>query len=241
MIIIISEDDFMKNRKVFRKDDILIINGTKNKDIAAMAGQNAADYQKELTPKDAIFEESSLSSDQKKDGIKHFLKRGKIVEICAIASAASLQNNMNVYIVLKNKVARLLSKKLKKRFEKITETEPDSVFIDFSSFDEVETTNSDVEKELKKIDKKIDSLKEESENFWDFVTDKDKDRVEHKIKKLRKERKALAEQIEEGKTLDVTKAKFIQKMEMKKSAKRKLDEFIRNYYEHKRSKNEEYD
>ena len=232
MIILINEDDFMKNRKTFKKKDMLIINGTKNKEIDVMAGENTANYEKQLTPKDSVLKGSSLRSDQIKDGVKNFLKRGKITEICAISVAAALQNNINVYIVLKNKVDKALGKKLKKRFEKITETEPDSVFINFSSFEDAECESNDAEKELRKIDKKIDNLKEESENFWDFVTDKDKDRIEKKIKKLRKERKALAEQIDEGKTLGITKAKYMRDMTIKKSSKKKLDDFIKHYYEH---------
>ena len=243
MIVIISEDAFLKNKSKLLKRDYDIIDGVGSDAISAAssyANDKNEGYTEALVPDDKVFRKEA-PIERRNELIKKYLKRPSMTAV--IATAVSMQitdEDCNIFVVVKNKVMKNLGKKLTKRFIKVINLdEEDESAVVCYDFMESENFSSEINfhdslmNEIEKIDRKIDDINDDLENsYWEFFDEDDKTALEKKLKKLRKKRSEIASALENGETVITDSAKnkaIVKNGKLSKSAIKKMKKFFLNW------------
>lgn len=254
MIVLISKKAFCKHHKKFlKKSNYGIINGTAGGDEVldeiGVIRHSEEDFSYLRAP-GALTKENKIDSGTKQRKLDAYLS--KLPRAIACAAALQLCNvdgeidpdeklNKNVYVVLTNKTYAALAKVIRKRMlkcMKLTEDDGDVVVL-FDKFPkslkDYGDASSLIKKELEAIDKKIDKLQGDlnagiDADLW---SDSDIENAEEKLKKLRKERKALASgDNDEGLPDSVRIRLILSEASISKSARMKLSNYIITYHDH---------
>lgn len=254
MIVLISKKKFCKyHKKLLKKTNYGIINGTAagNKILdeigAIRSSEEDFDY---LRASSSLTKKSKIEAGVKGRKLDAYLS--KLPRAIACAAALQLCNedgeidpeekiNKNVYVILTNKTYKALAGKIKKcmmKYMKLTEEDGDVVVL-FDKFPkslkEYGNTSALINKELEALDKKINNLQSdlnagEANELW---SDSDIEAADEKLKKLRKERKALATgDASEGLPDSVRVRLILKEGAVSKSARKKLSDYIIRYHEH---------
>lgn len=226
MVILIDSKKFYKNYKDFAKaspinDDLpmLIINGTNDHTIKDLAtGDTVFDC---LRAKDSILEKGYLKENDYKNGVRKFLKNRKMLTVVATAAAEIVRDEENrdkpIFVILNKKTYKAFAKKLRNRFEDLTDTHIWFLYDDEDDMrDELEQS---FKKKIKKLEKKIDSIKHD-----DDVARRDK---KDKIDKLESQIEDIEDLIKDSEGKKLLKA-FIKYSHIEDSEIKKLRKFMKN-------------
>lgn len=251
MIVFISKNDFLENKKKLLKMNVAILNSTDNEKISSLRCCRDSDDFSALQPNKALLAKGTgeLSNREYDKKLRAWTEVKAFKKVVATAAATQMVKddelnpnariNKNVLIILGTKCYSKFRKHLISEFKRILKLEDDDgpVVVDFrkiSSLPIASETEKALEKEIKKLDKKIDKLSDVlSYADYDMVDGGDLDRIEKKIKKLRKERSKLAETmrgdssvVQNTIALDTLKKNGA----IKKSARKKLFAFVSKYH-----------
>lgn len=245
MIVIISEDAFLKNKSKLLKSkrDYDIIDGVGSNAVSSessYANDKKEGYIEALVPDSKVFRKE-VPIERRNELIKKYLKRPQMTSV--IATAVSMQltdEDCNIFVVVKNKVMKNLGKKLTKRFIKVINLDEDDGsavvcydFMEADNFSSETNFRDSLINEIEKIDRKIDDITDDLENsYWEFFDEDDKTTLEKKLKKLRKKRSEIARALDNDEIVitDTTKNKsIIKNSKLSKSAIKKMKKFFLNW------------
>lgn len=253
MIVLISKKDFLKNSKgLLKGSNYGIIDGVgeNDKDLDEFGAIRNADERFDVmnAPK-AITSKSEIDMFRVRKKIDNYLEKLPRAFACTAALQITTDDGdidpdeklkKNVYVILTNKTYKALAKKIQSRFIKVLGLKEDDgdVVVLFTKYPSVlasEDFKEAAEKELKKIDKKIDSLVDDIESGYDIWDESDVGKSEKKLEKLRKERKKIAKAIEgDSKEMsDHVRTDLLMKnAAISKSARKKLAKYCISYHKH---------
>lgn len=254
MIVLISKKTFCKyHKKLLKKSNYGIINGTAGGDeVLDEIGviRNSEEDFEYLRAAGSLTKKSELSTKDKRRKLEAYLSKlpraiacAAALQICTVDGEIDPDEklNKNVYVILTNKTYAALAKVIRKHMMKcmkLTEDDGDVVVL-FDRFPKSLKGYGDVssliKKELEALDKKIDKLQGDlnagiDADLW---SDSDIENAEEKLKRLRKERKALASgDVDEGLPDSVRIRLILSEAGISRSARKKLSNYIIKYHEH---------
>lgn len=252
MIVIISKKDFLKNKKKLLKNGkYAICDITGSSEIAELGSvKNCDEAFDDLDPSKALTE-GNLDSAKYEKKLEAYLKINAHAKCIALACGSMLKHDgkidpdqstkKNVYVIFRNDVYKKLGKVIYKKWCKILDLDDDddTVIVLFKkALDQMKSEGAnedDIKKEIKKIDKKIDTMNEdlESGNLY-YFDDDDVDKMKKKLKKLRKQRAEYARMLEDGKIDDVSDdmiCSAITNYKIGKSTCKKLAKYCLKYHD----------
>lgn len=252
MIVIISKKDFLANKKrLLKGGDYAICDTTNDSEIAELGSvKNCDEAFEDMDPADALIK-GDIDAAKFDKKLNAYLKAPCHNKCVALACAAMLSHgngidpdektSKNVYIIFRNPVYKKLGKAIYKRWLKILDLEEEDgpVVVMFrKAYEQTKGMGVDAEelkRQIKKIDKKIDSLREdlEADNIG-YFNDDDVDKLKEKLKKARKQRvkyaKALEGDMGDNEPSDEMICDAIKNVKISKKTRHKLAKYCIKYH-----------
>ena len=254
MIVIISKKDFLKNKKkLLKSGEYAICDTTGDSDIAELgAVKNCDEAFEDMDPPDSLIE-GDLDAAKYEKKLNGYLKAPAHMKCVALACAAMLTHDgaidpdqkttKNVFIIFRTPVYKKLGKAIYKRWLKILDLDDEDgtvVVLFRKAFEQTKGASidrEDIEKQLKKLDKKINEMNEdlEAENIG-YFDDVDIDKLREKLKKARKQREKYARALsgespdEDSKPTDEMICDAIKGVKIPKQTRKKLAKYCLKYH-----------